>query len=92
MSAGANVHARAYMVDDNQLVDVERFCLKNNLHQIAAICTELRFLRAEYILLSARIDKLTVVQNATAAIKRDAFAADMATITDGVTDDAKTSA
>ena len=46
-----------FALDANELEDIETFARRNNLHNIARLCAELRALRAEYVSLSKRVGR-----------------------------------
>lgn len=53
-----NLVVQPFALEEAELADIENFAKKNDLHNIARLCAELRALRAAYMTQCARMGKM----------------------------------
>lgn len=53
-----NLTVQPFALEESELQDIEKFAQKNDLHNIARLCAELRALRKAYMTQSARLGRM----------------------------------
>lgn len=53
-----DLKVQPFALDEGELADIETFAKRNELHNIARLCAELRSLRRAYLELSTRLGKI----------------------------------